>query len=80
MGKGGVSGKNDRDSNGQRLGIKCFGGEVVRSGNIILRQHGTKFKPGLGVGMGTDYTIFATSDGKVGYSANKVVSVRPVKA
>ena len=65
--KGGGSSQNNRDSNAQRLGIKKFGGEVVRSGNIIVRQHGTKVKPGLGVMLGRDYTIFAVIDGTVKY-------------
>ncbi len=63
--KGGGSSKNGRDSNSQRLGVKKFGGEAVRSGNIIIRQHGTKFYPGANVGMGKDYTLFATVDGFV---------------
>ncbi len=63
--KGGGSSKNGRDSNSQRLGIKRFGGELVRAGNILVRQHGTKFYPGENVGMGKDYTLFATIDGFV---------------
>jgi large subunit ribosomal protein L27 len=63
--KGGGSSRNGRDSAGQRLGVKKFGGEAVRSGNIIVRQRGTKFHPGLNVGLGRDYTIFATTDGYV---------------
>jgi large subunit ribosomal protein L27 len=63
--KGGGSSKNGRDSNSQRLGVKKFGGEAVRSGNILIRQHGTKFYPGTNVGMGKDYTLFATIDGFV---------------
>ena len=63
--KGGGSSRNGRDSAGQRLGVKKFGGEQVRSGNILVRQHGTRFKPGLNVGMGRDYTLFATIDGYV---------------
>lgn len=77
MAKGGVSGKNGRDSHGQRRGIKCFEGETVKAGNIILRQCGTKFKPGLGVGMGSDFTIYARVAGKVIFGDNKTVSVRP---
>ncbi len=65
--KGGGSSRNGRDSNAQRLGVKRFAGEVVRSGNILVRQHGTKIKPGRNVGLGKDYTIFATMDGKVVY-------------
>lgn len=63
--KGGGSTRNGRDSNSQRLGVKCFGGEFVISGNIIIRQRGTKFHPGVNVGMGKDHTIFATSEGYV---------------
>lgn len=63
--KGGGSSKNNHDSPGQRLGVKKFGGEFVRPGNIIVRQHGTKFYPGNNVGMGRDYTIFALIDGQV---------------
>ena len=63
--KSGGSSSNGRDSIGRRLGVKKFGGESVISGNIIIRQRGTKFHPGNNVGMGKDHTIFATSDGKV---------------
>lgn len=65
--KSGGSSRNGRDSAGQRLGVKKFGGETVRAGNIIVRQHGTKIHPGLNVGLGKDYTIFALIDGKVAY-------------
>lgn len=65
--KSGGSSRNGRDSGGQRLGVKKFGGETVRAGNIIVRQHGTKIHPGLNVGLGKDYTIFALIDGKVSY-------------
>jgi large subunit ribosomal protein L27 len=63
--KGGGSSRNVHDSPGQRLGVKKFGGEKVRAGNIIVRQHGTKFHPGNNVGMGRDYTLFALIDGYV---------------
>ena len=63
--KGGGSSRNGRDSESKRLGVKKFGGEVVRSGNIIVRQRGTKIKPGLNVGLGRDHTLFATTDGVV---------------
>jgi len=63
--KGGGSSRNGRDSNAQRLGVKKFGGELVISGNIIVRQRGTHFHPGLNVGMGKDHTIFATTQGYV---------------
>jgi large subunit ribosomal protein L27 len=63
--KGVGSSRNGRDSNPQYLGIKKYGGEVVRAGNIIVRQNGTKWHPGSNVGLGTDYTIFALIDGVV---------------
>lgn len=63
--KAGGSTRNGRDSNSKRLGVKRFGGEVVKAGNIIIRQRGTRFHPGLNVGCGKDHTLFATSDGKV---------------
>jgi large subunit ribosomal protein L27 len=63
--KAGGSSRNGRDSAGRRLGVKKFGGESVLSGNIIVRQRGTKWWPGNNVGIGKDHTIFATSDGKV---------------
>jgi large subunit ribosomal protein L27 len=63
--KGGGSTSNGRDSNSKRLGVKRFGGEYVIPGNIIVRQRGTKFHPGENVGMGKDYTIFATIEGYV---------------
>jgi len=61
--KGGGSAKNGRDSRSQRMGVKRYGGQVVRSGNIIVKQHGTRIKPGQNVGVGRDYTLFATVDG-----------------
>ena len=66
--KAGGSSRNGRDSAGKRLGVKRFGGEHVISGNIIVRQHGTKFHPGENVGMGKDHTIFATAEGRVSFS------------
>ena len=63
--KAGGSTRNGRDSQSKRLGVKCFGGQQVVPGNIILRQRGTKFHPGLNVGLGKDYTIFATTPGVV---------------
>jgi len=63
--KAGGSSRNGRDSAGRRLGVKKFGGEVVVSGNIIVRQRGTKFHPGDNVGIGKDHTLFAKSNGKV---------------
>lgn len=82
--KAGGSSRNGRDSAGQRLGVKCFGGEAVISGNIIVRQRGTKFHPGLNVGIGKDHTLFATADGVVTFgkkAGNKnTVSVVPQSA
>ena len=63
--KGAGSTKNGRDSNAKRLGVKRFGGEKVRAGNILVRQKGTKFKPGSNVGCGKDFTLFALIDGVV---------------
>jgi large subunit ribosomal protein L27 len=63
--KGAGSTKNGRDSNAKRLGVKRFGGEAVRAGNILVRQRGMKFKPGLNVGCGKDFTLFALRDGTV---------------
>ena len=63
--KGMGSTRNGRDSNSKRIGIKAFGGEMISSGAIIVRQRGTKFKPGLNVGMGKDNTLFAKKEGKV---------------
>lgn len=65
--KAGGSSRNGRDSAGRRLGIKRFGGQVVRAGNILVRQKGTKVYPGENVGMGRDYTLFAKIDGFVRY-------------
>ena len=63
--KAGGSSRNGRDSDGRRLGVKKFGDERVVSGNIIVRQRGTKFHPGVNVGMGKDHTLFAKADGRV---------------
>jgi large subunit ribosomal protein L27 len=63
--KAGGSSRNGRDSAGQRRGVKMFGGQAVRAGNILVRQLGTKFHPGDNVGMGRDYTLFALIDGEV---------------
>ncbi|HDD55248.1 MAG TPA: 50S ribosomal protein L27 [Chloroflexi bacterium] len=65
--KGGGSTRNGRDSNAQRLGVKKFGGEKVRPGNILVRQRGTRIHPGENVGRGNDDTLFATADGIVSY-------------
>jgi large subunit ribosomal protein L27 len=63
--KGGGSSRNGRDSNSQRLGVKRFGGELVKGGTIILRQHGTRWKAGTNVGLAKDHTLFALKDGHV---------------
>ena len=63
--KGGGSSRNGRDSQGQRLGVKRYDGQVVRAGTIIVRQRGTRIRPGRNVGVGRDHTLFALSDGKV---------------
>lgn len=61
------SSRNGRDSNGQRRGMKCYGGQRVKAGNILIRQLGTRIHPGTNVGMGKDYTLFALVDGTVAY-------------
>jgi len=71
------SSSNGRDSNSQRLGIKAYGGQKVTAGSIIVRQRGTRFKPGLYVGLGSDDTLFALKSGVVCFSPNRVVSVTP---
>jgi len=80
--KAGGSSRNGRDSQGQRRGVKVFGGETVRAGNILIRQLGTRIHPGRNVGMGRDYTLFAKVDGVVRYERldkeRKRVSVLPV--
>ncbi len=80
--KGAGSSRNGRDSNSQRLGVKKFGGEKVRSGNIIIRQRGTHIHPGLNVDRGRDDTLFAIADGIVTFetmaNGRKRVSVHPV--
>lgn len=79
--KAGGSSRNGRDSAGRRLGIKKFGGEAVIPGNIIVRQRGTRWWPGEGVGMGKDHTIFATRPGAVnfhtGFRGRTFISVAP---
>jgi large subunit ribosomal protein L27 len=82
--KAGGSSRNGRDSAGKRLGVKCFGGETVVAGNIILRQRGTQWHVGTGVGIGRDHTIFAKIPGTVAFRKTKenkqLVSVLPMKA
>ncbi len=78
--KGQGSSSNDRDSISKRLGVKRFGGEHVISGNIIIRQRGTKFSPGLNVGLGRDFTIYAVAEGRVMFDKNgKRVNVVPLE-
>ncbi len=74
--KGGGSTRNGRDSRGRRLGLKKFGGEAVKAGNIIARQRGTTFHPGLNVGMGRDHTLFALTDGVVEFKTYKKTKTR----
>jgi large subunit ribosomal protein L27 len=81
--KGQGSSRNGRDSNGQRRGVKRFGGQHVRAGNILVRQVGTKFHPGTNVGLGKDYTLFALVDGTVKFTVSgerHLVSVLPAPA
>tara|TARA_B100001758_G_C18108824_1_gene452466 strand:- start:68 stop:319 length:252 start_codon:yes stop_codon:yes gene_type:complete len=66
--KAGGSSKNGRDSESKRLGIKIYGGQSVKAGNIIVRQRGTKFHPGINVGCGKDHTLFAKANGKISFS------------
>jgi large subunit ribosomal protein L27 len=80
--KAGGSSRNGRDSAGQRLGVKMFGGQFAKAGSIIVRQHGTKIFPGTNVGMGRDNTLFALIDGHVTFEnrgAKKKVSIHPVE-
>ncbi|MCE5197087.1 MAG: 50S ribosomal protein L27 [Negativicutes bacterium] len=82
--KGMGSSRNGRDSHSQRLGVKIFGGQYVKAGNILVRQRGTKFFPGLNVGIGKDDTLFATVEGTVEYITRfghkKYINVRPLEA
>ena len=80
--KAGGSSRNGRDSESKRLGVKKFGGEVVIPGNILIRQRGTKWHPGVNVGMGKDHTLFATEAGAVSFArkanGRTYVSVNPI--
>lgn len=82
--KAGGSSRNGRDSHGQRLGVKRFGGEVVKAGNIIVRQCGTRFHPGKNVGIGSDCTLYALVDGQVAFEVKggdkKQVSILPTES
>jgi large subunit ribosomal protein L27 len=81
--KAGGSSRNGRDSSGQRLGVKIFGGQAIRAGSIIVRQHGTKIHPGNNVGVGRDWTLYALIDGVVKFDTfgddRKRVSVYPAE-
>ena len=81
--KGAGSSRNGRDSHSKRLGVKKYGGEVVRTGNILVRQRGSRIRPGTNVGMGKDYTLFALADGFVSYETirggRKQASVYPTR-
>ena len=74
--KGAGSTKNGRDSNSKRLGVKKFGGEFVRAGNILIRQRGMKFRPGLNVGCGKDFTLFALNSGTVKFDYTDIKQKR----
>jgi large subunit ribosomal protein L27 len=80
--KGAGSSRNGRDSESKRLGVKLFGGQTAKAGNIIVRQRGTKHNPGLNVGLGRDHTLFALKDGEVEFRKKKddkvFVSIKPV--
>jgi len=82
--KGASSTRNGRDSTAQRLGVKRFGGQLVNAGEIIVRQRGTKVRPGTNVGLGRDFTLFALVDGVVAWERrgrdNRQVSVHPAQA
>ena len=82
--KGGGSTRNGRDSNGQRLGVKAYAGEHVRTGGIIVRQRGTKILPGRNVGLGRDHTLFSLTNGRVRFEwaikGKKMASVYPEEA
>ncbi len=80
--KGAGSSRNGRDSESKRLGVKLFGGQAAKAGNIIVRQRGTRHNPGLNVGIGKDHTLFALADGEVEFKKKKdnkiFVSIKPV--
>jgi len=80
--KGAGSSRNGRDSQSKRLGVKLFGGQIAKAGNIIVRQRGTVHNPGLNVGLGKDHTLFALADGEIEFRKRKdnksYVSVKPV--
>lgn len=80
--KAGGSSRNGRDSHSKRLGVKCYGGELIKAGSIIVRQRGTQFHPGENVGIGKDHTLYAKTEGKVIFGVKsvfkrKIVSIVP---
>jgi large subunit ribosomal protein L27 len=82
--KAGGSSRNGRDSESKRLGLKAYGGELVNAGSILVRQRGTRFHPGMNVGVGKDHTLFATATGHVKYreqgpKSKSTVSIEPVQ-
>jgi large subunit ribosomal protein L27 len=82
--KAGGSSRNGRDSESKRLGLKAYGGELVNAGSILVRQRGTRFHPGMNVGIGKDHTLFATATGHVKYreqgpKSKSTVSIEPVQ-
>ena len=78
--KGQGSSRNGRDSNGQRRGVKVFGGQQVTAGSILVRQLGTRIHPGKNVGLGKDYTLFALTDGKVSYGKSRGRTLAHIEA
>lgn len=78
--KGQGSTRNGRDSKGKRLGVKCYAGQTVTAGSILVRQRGTQFKPGWFVGVGGDWTLFAKVDGVVRFPKPRLVSIQPAPA
>ncbi len=78
--KGQGSTRNGRDSNPQFRGVKAYGGETVRAGSILVRQCGTRFHPGRNVGVGSDFTLFALTDGVVRFQSRRRVTIEPVAA
>ena len=79
--KAGGSSRNGRDSKGKRLGVKRYGGQVVKAGNILMRQRGTSYHPGNNVGVGSDFTLFALCDGTVQFHHGKrrTISIVPIE-
>jgi len=76
--KGLGSSRNGRDSNSKRLGVKRYGGQIVKAGGIIVRQRGTRFTPGLNAKMGRDHTIFSLIEGKLSFTTTRKVNITPV--